>query len=449
MGQSRTHRRVWAMGALLGALALGGCETVSDMLSPQEKIIIKGERVAVLNKDSAVMPDPKLDSVPVKLPKPYANEDWTQPGGTTDNALHHLSASGELRQLWRAGIGQGSSSDGKLLASPIIGGGSAFTLDTEGQVVALDLATGSLLWRTDLTPEDTDSDKGFGGGVAYGNGRVFVSTGFGFVAALDAKTGKEIWRRAGSVPYRMAPVVSGGRVYVATQENQLFAIAADDGRVLWDHRGIAEPAAILRSNSVAVSGELVVVPYSSGELYALRAQTGRVAWSDTLSRGGQLTPLASLSDIAGRPVIDRNFVFAMSHAGRLVAIDGRTGERVWTIDVGGIQRPWVAGDFVFAVTDDSRVICVTRADGKIRWSTQLPAYRNLERKRDPIVWSGPVLASDRLVLLSSQGEALSLSPYTGEVLGRIGMPDGVFIAPVVAQNKLFILTDDAELFAFQ
>lgn len=431
------------------ALTLGACETFEQFLSPTQKVDIKGERVPVLPGARGVEADPKLAGEAVKLPKPVINPDWPQPGGYADNVMHHLAAGGNLDRVWSSSIGSGSSSASRLTASPVISGGVAYALDSEVNVTALNAKTGERIWAVDLTPDDEDSEEGFGGGLAVDNGRVFVSTGFGFVVALDAKTGKEIWRRSATVPFRAAPVVNGGRVFVSTQENQLLALGEDDGRVLWDHRGIAESAGILGSNSVAVSGELVIVPYTSGELFALNVRNGRPAWSDTLARTGTLTPLASLADISGRPVVDRGIVFANSHAGRVVAIDIRTGERVWTIDVGGTQRPWVAGDYVYVITDDAQVMCIRRADGRIRWITQIDAFRNAESKRGAIAWSGPVLVSDRLLALSSEGYAVSISPYTGEILGQIDIPDKAFIAPIVADGIVYILTDDGRLTALR
>jgi outer membrane protein assembly factor BamB len=443
-------RQLAGLGLLLGlAGVLGGCETVNDYLGPSEKVTIRGERIRVLNTDKSVEPDAEIAGVEVKLPPAAANADWQQPGGAATNAMQHLAAKGSLVEAWNVSAGEGSSSAARVMASPVIGGGRIYTLDAEANVAAFDADSGAEVWRKSLTPEDRDADKGFGGGVAFDNGRLYVSTGFGFVVALDAATGGEVWKRDGVVPFRMAPVAAGGRVYVATQENQLFALDAATGRPVWDHRGIAESAAILRSNSVATDGNIVIVPYSSGELFALRADNGRVLWSDTLSRGGQLTPLASVSDIAAKPVIDRGFIFAISHSGRFVSIDARTGERVWTIDVGGTQRPWVAGDFVFVVTDDSRVLCVTRATGKIRWSKQLQAFRNEESRRGPINWSGPVLASDRLILVSSEGAAVSLSPFDGSQLGEIAISGGAFVAPIVARETLYVLTDAAGLYAYR
>ena len=64
-------------------------------------------------------------------------------------------------------------------------------------------------------------------------------------------------------------------------------------------------------------------------------------------------------------------------------------------------------------------------------------------------WSGPVLAGDRLIVISSEGEAFSVSPYTGEPLGREQMAAGGYLGPVIADNSLYVLTDDASLSAYR
>jgi outer membrane protein assembly factor BamB len=66
-----------------------------------------------------------------------------------------------------------------------------------------------------------------------------------------------------------------------------------------------------------------------------------------------------------------------------------------------------------------------------------------------MVWAGPVLGGDRLIVLSSAGDAISVSPYTGEPLGREQMPAGGYVEPVIADNSLYLLTDDASLSAYR
>jgi len=117
--------------------------------------------------------------------------------------------------------------------------------------------------------------------------------------------------------------------------------------------------------------------------------------------------------------------------------------------VGSAETPWVAGDYLFLVTADARVTAISLLDGQVAWVTQLDAFENMEKKSDPIRWLGPVLAGDRLVLAGTDGTALSLSPYTGQVLGKQELSGKASVAPVVAGGTLYIVTDDATLAAFR
>jgi outer membrane protein assembly factor BamB len=243
--------------------------------------------------------------------------------------------------------------------------------------------------------------------------------------------------------------VADGRVFVVTVENQLEALSAEDGHRLWTHAGIPETAGLLGGASPAVEGEVVVVPYTSGELFALRVENGRVLWNDNLATARSLGALSTLADIRGLPVIDRDRVFAVSHSGRMVSIDLRSGDRAWEQEVASQTTPWVAGDYVYVLTDDGILLCMLRQDGRVRWSHELPRFENPEKKRDPIRWTGPVLAGDRLLVLASNGTGEAVSPYTGEPLGKFEFPDGVYVSPAVAQSTLYVVTDEADLIALR
>ncbi len=181
----------------------------------------------------------------------------------------------------------------------------------------------------------------------------------------------------------------------------------------------------------------------------MTVENGRPLWSDSLASASPADAVSALADIRGRPVIDRGRVFAVSHSGRMVAIDLRTGERVWEQDIGSSHGPWVAGDYVYILSNDNELVCLTRDEGKVRWLRQLPSYEDEKKKEDPISWAGPVLGGDRLIVLSSDGSALSVSPYTGAPLGREEMPGNAFVDPVIANNTLYILTDNGELSAYR
>lgn len=448
-GVVRSLKTATLVAVAVATLGLAGCDTVGDMFSSSEKPKLPGKRLSVMELETKLEVDPDAKSMEVVLPKPYENKDWTQPGGSADNANYHLAAPGKLEKVWSTSAGSGSDRVAQIVASPIVAEGKVFVLDADATVRAFDTKSGNQLWKQDLTPEDEDSEKARGGGVAYDNGKLFVVTGFGKVHALNPGTGAVLWTTDGGVPFRASPTANGGRVFAVTSDNQLLCLAEQNGQILWRHRGITESAGILAATSPAVAGSIVIVPYSSGELFALRVENGTPLWSDSLTRTGNLTSLSELNDIAGRPVIDRDRVIAISHSGRMVSIDLRTGERVWTKDIAGVQTPWVAGDFIYVLNTDQEVVAISRRDGRIRWLTKLDRYEDPEAKEDPIEWSGPILVSDRLILVSTTGKAVSLSPYTGEIKGQIDLPGKTLIAPIVADGTLYILTDDAELVALR
>jgi outer membrane protein assembly factor BamB len=362
--------------------------------------------------------------------------------------MNHPALPEKLARAWDTSIGEGSSRYTRVMSQPVIAGGRIFAMDGGAQVSALDAASGKRIWQVDLKPEELRGN-GFGGGPAFWNDRLYVTTGYAQVLALDPADGKVIWRHNVASPVHSAPTVADGRIYAVTVENELNALAVADGKRLWSHNGIPETAGLLGGASPAVGSEVVVAAYSSGELFALRVENGRAVWTDNLASTHSVNAVAGLADIRGRPVIEHGRVFAVSHSGRMAAIDLRTGDRVWEQQIASSHSPWVVGDYVFVLANDNQLVCLTHAEGKVRWGLQLRRYEDEKAKSDPILWAGPVLGGNRLIVLSSLGEAVSVSPYTGEIVGRQEMSASGYLGPVIADNALYLLTDNADLSAYR
>lgn len=428
----------------LALVALAGC----DSWFGKDKPPLPGKRVAILVQEQTLEADANATEQEILLPAPTDNPNWPQAGGYPNHAMHHIKIRGNIQKAWTTSIGHGNSDADRLIAQPVVQNGRIYTMDASSEVRAGEAATGKKIWSIDLTPKD-DDDGHIGGGLAVDGNLVFVTTGFGEIFALNAANGKTVWSRNVTAPMRSAPTVNAGRVFVVTVTNKLYALDAEDGRVLWNHSGIEEATGILGGASPAVDSGVVVVPYSSGELFALRIENGQELWSDSLAGQRRTRGTTSLSAIRGRPVIDRGVVYAASFGGVTAAINLRTGRRIWDKEIASIESPWIAGDYLYLISVNSELVALNRADGRIHWVTQLPEFENPKSKSDRIIWTGPVLASDRLLVASSDEEAWAVSPYDGHVMGKVSLPDGVTIGPIVAGDTVYFLSDDAELVAYR
>ncbi|HST37720.1 MAG TPA: PQQ-binding-like beta-propeller repeat protein [Allosphingosinicella sp.] len=446
--------------ALAAISLLGGCGIFKDR-GPSTPTV--GTRQPVLSRESDVTPDPALADVAVTVPGPVANPGWPQPGGNESKTMIHVALGDAPNRLWSVSIGDGNSFRTRLVSEPMVADGRVYTIDTMARVRAFNADTGATLWTHELRGENVASDSLFGGGVAFSGGRVYATSGNGEIAALDATNGNVVWQVKPGGPLRGAPTIAADTVYVLSQDSQLYALDASNGTLRWAGSGTFELAGVFGSAAPAFAQSTLVAGYASGELTAYRYENGNPVWQDALARTGISTVVGTLSDIDADPVIDNGRVFAIGQGGRMVAIELITGQRAWELNISGLSTPWVAGEWVFVVTDRAKLLAVSRASGRIRWLSQLPAFRRAERRGepdrtgrvrvrpgvDPIFWRGPVLAGNRLVLTSSRGQIAYISPIDGRVLSTIEAGESFSLPPVVANNTLYVLSDDGRLTAYR
>ena len=410
---------------------------------------VLGERIAVLASESDVSVDPATAAIPMSLPAPVVNPAWSQSGGNASKVMGHVALGSSLTQAWEVAIGQGTSLAARLAAPPVVADGRVYTIDTLATVRAFDAQSGAPLWRTQFGTERGNDSALFGGGIAYANGRIYATNGLGFVAALDASNGGIAWQVRPGGPLRGSPTVAGDAVYVMSQDNQIYSLKLEDGATNWSEAAALEIAGIFGVASPAYAQGTVVAGFSSGELNAYRYENGRVVWQDALARTSIRTSVSSLSDIDADPVIDNGQVIAIGQGGRMVAMELITGQRMWELNLAGIATPWVAGDWVFVVTSDAKLMAIARNNGKVRWITQLPEFRKEKSKTGPINYTGPILAGGRLIVSGTNGAIIFVNPDSGAVEGQTAVKSSISLAPVVANNTLYVLDDSGRLHAFR
>jgi alcohol dehydrogenase (cytochrome c) len=169
------------------------------------------------------------------------------------------------------------------------------------------------------------------------NRRTYDGWGYSPLAQLTTANVSQlvpVWSFATGVAFghEAPPLVNDGVMFVATPQNQVLAIDARSGLVLWRYRRPAPPDVILlhpTSRGVALAGDKVFFARGEAVLVALDAKTGREVWSAEVedNRKGYYMSLAPL--VADGKVMVGASGGELGVRGFVAAFDLETGNPLW------------------------------------------------------------------------------------------------------------------------
>ena len=407
-----------ALLLLAAALALGGA--VAALL------LSRGggtESAPLSTRPTTTRPKPKPEPKPSLGSWPVYGYDLARTHAAPPLRLHP-----PFRKLWTV------RGDWSLMEfPPVLEYGRLFLGTNHGLVLAVQAATGRVLWHRQF-PGCVAASPAVGDGVVYlGFMDPLPCTGTSpsFLAALDARSGRTLWRfRAGVV--ETPPLLAGGRVYFGSWDRRVYAVDARTGRLAWS---FATGDRV--KGGVALAGGTIFAGSYDGRLYALDARTGRLRWS---AGGGALGGLYATPSVAsGR-------VFVGSTDGRVYAFAARTGAPLWSTRTGSfVYSPAALADgTAYVGSYDHRLYALSQASGAVRWTFDAHA---------PI--SGAPTVLDGLVYFSTCGSCSSyeqnprarrtfaVDARTGRLVWRF--PDGEY-SPVIADRERVYLTGYTALY---
>lgn len=440
----RLGRRTMLLGSL-GALSLplAGCGLFDD----DKKPVLAGRREDVLSVGAGLIVD-ETDTTPISLPASSVEPDWRQPGRVPSHEAINAHVGG-TSQLWSTRLGSGAGTRGVLAAEPVVAGGHVFAMDAKGVIGAFDLASGVKIWATDTRPKKGRSSN-VGGGLTYADGIIYVVDGVAESLALDAGTGKIKWRVNVGTPGRSAPTVVDGRMFFGTIDEKLFALDVAAGKQLWMYQASASQTIVFGQPAPAVTGGTVLAGFGSGDIAALRAETGELLWSDTLGSTGGRNSILDFSSVHGLPVISEGTAYVISVGQVLTAIDLRSGRRLWERTVAGKDGLVVTGGWIFLLSQDQQLACLDKTNGHVRWVTTLPRFRRPKPGKDPIGWSGPLLANGQLVCVSDYPKQgmITVDALTGKLGHTTKVKSLVAMTPIAADGRMLVVSEDGMLSAY-
>jgi outer membrane protein assembly factor BamB len=239
--------------------------------------------------------------------------------GRVPERTHYLSNEGRdldppLREAW--------SIDTHALIEfpPAIAGGIAYIANKYGDARAIRLRDHKVLWERVTDPRLSGPPK-FVTAPVYHQGRIFLAFLNGDLIALDAATGKPDWKRNLHAHLESSPLAVGGALYLGNDKTNLVALRASDGKTIWQFNS---PGAIKASPSYH-RGRVFVADYE-GAMFAVDAKSGKVLWRTNTTR---LPPFGE-GGFYSSPAIAFGHVYAARDDGTVFGFDEKTGKVAWS-----------------------------------------------------------------------------------------------------------------------
>lgn len=352
-------------------------------------------------------------------------------------ALVKITPQVNVSEVWSAKLG-GTELRVGARQRPVVLDGRVYAAGSGSSVRALDLQTGQAVWTW-----AGDENARFAGGPGVGDGTVAVGGLNGEVIALDAATGTEKWKGQVLNEVIAAPAVGGGMVFVRSNDGRVTAFDASSGEKRWTWRSDM-PALSVRGNAGLTLGPgFVFVGTDNGRIVALSAADGTELWGQTVAQAEGRSELDRMNDVDGTPLLEGSTLYVSSYKPQTMAIDAPSGQPMWVQQgQGGVGGVASSGSGRLAITDAQDVVwALDAATGAPMWKQPSYPRRGL---------TAPAILGNQVVVGDYDGYLHWFSLEDGSMSARV-RPSGkpVRAQPVVADGILLVQDTDGNLTAYR
>ncbi|HSH29513.1 MAG TPA: outer membrane protein assembly factor BamB [Thiohalobacter sp.] len=347
--------------------------------------------------------------------------------------LHDFEAEVELERLWSRDIGAGTD-DRFLRLQPVVDGGRIFAVDHQGRVMALEAATGKLVW-------ERDTGLAVSGGVGAGDGLILIGSSEGEVLALDWRDGAEVWRARVSGEVLAPPQAARGVAVVQSVDGDVTGLDSATGERRWVFDRTVPALSLRGTASPTLVEGFALIGQDSGKLAAVELERGLPVWEAAISRPTGRSELERMVDIDSPPRIQGNAVYTVTYQGHVAAVEGSSGNKLWDREMSSAVGLDVDFRYVYVTDQDSRVWALDRRNGSAVWQNERLLHRQL---------TAPAALDDHVLVADLEGYLHALSRFDGAIVGRTRVSgDPILSAPVVDGDTVYIYASDGTLAAYK
>jgi outer membrane protein assembly factor BamB len=352
---------------------------------------------------------------------------------TAPAELNDIEEKVSIEELWSVNVGNGQG-EGFYRIRPAINGAMIYVAAADGEVVAVERASGDTVWEVEL-------EASLSGGVGVYEEALFVGSSEGFVLKLDASSGEQLWSSPLRGEILSAPQSNGKVVVTQTYDGRLHGLDFETGAMLWTYDSNLPVLTVRGTSTPIFNNNQVYAAFANGRVLAFDAQTGGLLWEVRVAIPQGRSEIERIVDIDGSMELAGNELFAVSYQGFVAAIDLQSGRKLWQQKGSSFSGVSQGFSNIYVADEDGTITAYMRNGQGVRWTQGALAYRELSR---------PTPVSSYIAVGDFEGYVHLLSQVDGEFVGRVRADDEGVRADMIGDgNVLYVFGNSGELIAYE
>jgi outer membrane protein assembly factor BamB len=420
------------------SLIIFSCSSDKDKKVDLEVFKNQGEKINVFEANNIF--DKEISSKsPLLLNSPQSNKDWVYEHFSSNSLYEHLVYEGKFQDIFKKSIGdyinKNNDSGSLLISNEFI-----FFSDEKGKIYKFDIKNQRVIWELKIYESSLNN---YPKNIAlYLNSNIlYAADNLGFLYSIDTETGKPIWQQNYGVPFSSNLNFYKNILYVVNQNSRLYAFNPIDGEKIWSFESLSGLIKPSRSSSISILNNNLLFTNDVGDVTVIDLNQQVIVWTKNIL--SQNTISNNLIFKTSNLLIDKKDVFISSNNGDLLNFNFDTGEIKWSQKLSSIQNHISTDKYLFVLTENGFIIAFNKTNGTILWSLNLTKFSR-DSKTVPSYY-GLLLASNNLYATSSNGNIYKISANDGTYISHKKINSDLSRAPIVVDNRIFILNRSSEL----
>jgi outer membrane protein assembly factor BamB len=306
-----------------------------------------------------------------------------------------------VKPMWSKSVNSGIKGNSAYLHIQEINN-ILYTIDTDGLLSALDLASGNIKWSVATNREISSGLSIVNDSICVGTANAklicykidllisnkhipFITSLANFTKYSEYPADVEV----DLITELAAPIITINNLFLLKLDNDdLYLIDPNDNKVIWKSESENIPLRTKGASKPLYLDNTVFIARDNGSISSYSAIDGTLNWFTIISSRSGRNDLESQRDAEMQITIDDEKIYYGHFQGEFAALDINTGNIIWTSPFSFINDIIINDNAIYGSTSDKELVSIDQASGFLNWRSKISS----EEFTQPFIVEGLVMA---------------------------------------------------------